>query len=82
MGSPDPIASYTMNYEKSSWGDGGHLINDLRLDLMHTLPLPPRHPQHLASLKAGEATELDDLSPASGSLEEIKPVWRPHCRRP
>ncbi|MGC2400105.1 MAG: hypothetical protein WA510_10000, partial [Acidobacteriaceae bacterium] len=42
IGSPDPIASYSMSYEKSSWGDGGHLIRTCNLDLLHALPLPPR----------------------------------------
>ena len=33
VGSPEPVASYTMNYELSSWGDGGHLIYTCSLDL-------------------------------------------------
>jgi hypothetical protein len=74
VGSPDPIASYIMNYEKSSWGDGGHLINTCSLDLMHTLPLPPRHPQDLTSLKAGEERTWTIYLQPAGSLEEIKPL--------
>src|ERR1700684_130753 len=74
VGSPDPIASYIMNYEKSSWGDGGHLINTCSLDLMHTLPLPPRHPQDLTSLKAGEERTWTIYLQPVGSLEEIKPL--------
>src|ERR1700733_2972082 len=74
VGSPDPIASYIMNYEKSSWGDGGHLINTCSLDLMHTLPLPPRHPQNLTSLKAGEERTWTIYLQPVGSLEEIKPL--------
>ena len=74
IGSPDPIASYTLNYEKSSWGDGGHLINTCSLDLMHTLPLPPRHPQHLVLLKAGESRIWTIYIQPLGSLEEIKPA--------
>ena len=30
LGSPDPVASYTMNYQDSSWGDGGHLISHVQ----------------------------------------------------
>ena len=74
VGSPDPIASYIMNYEKSSWGDGGHLINTCSLDLMHALPLPPRHPQDLTSLKAGEERTWTIYLQPVGSLEEIKPL--------
>jgi hypothetical protein len=74
VGSPDPVASYIMNYEKSSWGDGGHLINTCSLDLMHALPLPPRHPQHLISLKAGEERTWTIYLEPAASLEEIKPL--------
>ncbi len=73
IGSPDPVASYTMQYEKSSWGDGGHLINTCSLDLMHALPLPPRHPQHLVSLKAGEQRTWTIYIQPLQSLEQIKP---------
>ncbi len=74
IGSPDPVASYTLNYEKSSWGDGGHLINTCSLDLMHALPLPARHPQHLVSLKAGEMRTWTIYLQPLGSLDEIKPA--------
>ncbi len=74
VGSPDPVASYIMNYEKSSWGDGGHLINTCSLDLMHALPLPPRHPQDLISLKAGEERNWTIYLEPAGSLQEIKPL--------
>jgi hypothetical protein len=74
VSSPDPVASYIMNYEKSSWGDGGHLINTCSLDLMHALPLPPRHPQNLASLNAGEERTWTIYLEPAGSLEEIKPL--------
>jgi hypothetical protein len=74
VSSPDPIASYIMNYEKSSWGDGGHLINTCSLDLMHTLPLPPRHPQNLNSLKSGEELTWTIYLQPVESLEEIKPL--------
>jgi hypothetical protein len=73
VGSPDPVASYTMNYELSSWGDGGHLIYTCSLDLMHALPLPLRHPQNLVSLKAGEERNWKIYLQSVGSLEEVKP---------
>jgi hypothetical protein len=74
IGSPDPVASYTMDYERSSWGDGGHLIRTCGLDLMHALPLPSRHPHNLFSLQAGEErTWRIYLQPVS-SLDEIKPA--------
>jgi hypothetical protein len=74
VGSPDPVASYTMNYQLASWGDGGHLISTCTLDLMHTLPLPPRHPQNLVSLKPGEERSWTIYLQPAGSLEEVKPL--------
>ena len=74
IGSPQPVASYTMSYEKSSWGDGGHLIRTCSLDLMHALPLPPRHPQHLAALQAGEERSWTIYLQPVASLEEVKPT--------
>jgi hypothetical protein len=74
VGSPDPVASYSMDYELSSWGDGGHLIHTCSIDLMHALPLPPRHPQNLVSLKAGEEQIWTIYLQPAGSLEEVKPL--------
>ncbi len=74
VGSPDPVASYTMDYEKSSWGDGGHLIQTCALDLMHALPLPARHPQNLTALKAGEERSWRIYLEPLNSLEEVKPT--------
>src|SRR6202789_1343263 len=74
VGSPDPVASYSMDYELSSWGDGGHLIHTCSIDLMHALPLPPRHPQNLVSLKSGEEQIWTIYLQPAGSLEEVKPL--------
>jgi hypothetical protein len=74
VSSPDPVASYSMDYELSSWGDGGHLIHTCSIDLMHALPLPPRHPQNLVSLKAGEERTWTIYLQPAGSLEEVKPL--------
>ncbi len=74
VGSPDPVASYTMNYQMASWGDGGHLITTCTLDLMHALPLPARHPQNLDSLKPGEERSWTVYLQPAASLAEIKPM--------
>ncbi len=42
IASPDPIASWHLNYIGN-----GHRIASASLDLLHELPLPPRHPQDL-----------------------------------
>jgi hypothetical protein len=82
IGSPDPVASYAMSYERSSWGDGGHLIKTCSLDLMHALPLPPRHPQHLVSLKAGEQRSWTIYLQPVRSLGEIKPALSASLQAP
>src|ERR1700722_2430560 len=74
VSSPDPVASYSMDYELSSWGDGGHLIHTCSIDVMHALPLPPRHPQNLVSLKAGEERTWTIYLQPAGPLEEVKPL--------
>ena len=95
VGSPDPVASYNINYDNSVWNpgdggeqsrpcvplkdkdwscDGGHLIFTCSLDLLHTLPLPPRHPQHLTSLRPGETRKWTIYLQPIGALEEIKPA--------
>jgi hypothetical protein len=74
VSSPDPVASYSMDYELSSWGDGGHLIHTCSIALMHALPLPPRHPQNLVSLKPSEERVWTLYLQPAGSLEEVKPL--------
>lgn len=52
IASPDPLASWAIEYVGLS-----HLVTTTSLDPLHTLPLPPRHPQDLAELKPGETRE-------------------------
>ena len=94
IGSSDPIASYTINYNNSVWSpgdggtvapcvvredadwscDGGHLIFTSSLDVLHTLPLPRRHPQNLVSLQPGEQRNWTIFLQPVAALEEIKPA--------
>jgi hypothetical protein len=76
IGSPDPVASYNINYDETLWGsgDGGHLIRTCSLDLLHCLPLPPRHPQYLASISPGEERIWKIYLKPAASLEDIKPI--------
>ncbi len=76
IGSPNPVASYDLNYDESIWGagDGGHMIRTCSLDLMHALPLPSRHPQDLASIPAGQARNWTIYLQPAPSLESIKPL--------
>lgn len=77
--SPDPLASW--NYEYFNYGNienhekalrTGHRIFTVSMDVLHCLPLPDRHPQHLTKIEPGnkvsfklymkELAGLDDLS--------------------
>ncbi len=96
IGSPDPVASYSLNYDEAVWShgdggaplkddshldvwkhgyvDGGHLIFTSSLDMLHTLPLPPRHPQNLVALKPGEVRTWTIYLEPVASIEEVKPA--------
>lgn len=57
--SPQPIASWSLSYnlgyqDPAPYWFMGHRIESLNLDLMNTLPLPQRNPQHLWRLQKGE----------------------------
>lgn len=49
IASPDPVASWHLDYIGK-----GHRIATTKLDLLHSLPLPSRHPQNLFQLNPGE----------------------------
>ena len=95
IGLPDPIASYTINYDEAIWSpgdggdlatpcmprkdaewscDGGHLIFTCSLDLLHTLPLPARHPQNLVSLQPGEQRRWTIYLQPLATMDDIKPA--------
>ncbi len=95
IGSPDPIASYNINYDNSVWNpgdggdlavpcvprkdaewscDGGHLIFTCSLDLLHTLPLPARHPQDLVSLRPGQQRRWTIYLQPLATMDDIKPA--------
>jgi len=73
VASPDPVASWSLAYQK-----GEHRIYTVCLDLMHTLPLPARHPQNLTELKPSEAKtwtiylfEVDELDHLKSGLARL-----------
>lgn len=76
MGIKEPVASWQMEYvnplKKNS--RGGHLIFSYRLDLMHKLPLPTRHPQNLTELKANENKTWTFYLKPTDDLQSIKSV--------
>lgn len=57
--SDNALASWSLQYNKGYQDPPphwfmGHRVEGVRLDLLHTLPLPSHHPQHLWQLAAGE----------------------------
>ncbi len=76
MGTKEPVASWQMEYvnplKKNS--RGGHLIFSYRLDLMHKLPLPARHPQNLTELKANEQKTWTFYIKPTSDIQSIKPI--------
>ena len=73
LASPDPIASWHLDYNISyedppGYPFWGHRIEDVKLDLLHCLPLPKHHPQTLSGLNPRQTItwtiylkELDNL---------------------
>ncbi len=81
IASPDPVASWSLNYNRASYGDYGHRIHTANLDLLQALPLPSRHP-HIDELQAGEERSWTIfLQPLEG-LGEVKPVLARLCEAP
>ncbi len=75
LGSYSPVASYALNYieeEKKEWG-WGHQIKTESFDLLHRLPLPERHPQHLTRLKPGETRYWYFHLGMASTMDSIKP---------
>ena len=73
LGSPDPIASWSLNYNIASYGDYGHHIETLNLDFLNVLPLPPRHP-HIDELAPGESRAWTVFLAPVSDLDHVKPV--------
>lgn len=70
----DPVASYALNYEfegRKEWL-WGHRIFTASLDLLHALPLPVRHPQHLGALAPGESRSWTLHIGFVGTLEQVQ----------
>lgn len=77
--SSDPIASWNNCYNKadndnSDITDGGHRIYTSNLDLMHTLPLPERHPQNLNVLKSKEIKSWTVYLQPANDLKKVEPI--------
>jgi hypothetical protein len=77
ISSPDAIASRTIEYIEQ-----GHRIATSSLDVLHTLPLPLRHPQNLLQLAPGETKSWTIVLEPANSLSEVLPTVATNCNAP
>jgi hypothetical protein len=72
----EPVASWSMDYPKTIWGEYphifyGHRIASVNLDFFNTLPLPERHPQDMWQLLPGETRKFHIYLQAASKIEDI-----------
>lgn len=77
IASPDSVACYYLEYDTT-----GHRIYTANVDLLHSLPLPSRHPQNLTELKQGEEKTWTFFFEDIDFLDEVKPVLMSLTRAP
>lgn len=82
LASPDPVASWSLVYNRASYGDWGHRIYTLNLDLLNAPPLPARHPRHLDALQPGETRSWTICLAPIPALDRAKAVLADLCRAP
>ena len=83
--SPDPIASWSVDYNYSSnkgkikegdnpyyWGQ--HRIEGINIDLMNALPLPERCPQNLYQLSPGQSYSWTLFITPASSIKEMAKI--------
>ncbi len=69
IASPDPVASYNLEYIGR-----GHHIGTAQIEFLNPGPLPDRHPQDLGSLDAGEKRTWTVYLQEVDGLEAVKPA--------
>lgn len=77
IGSPDAVASWTHGYL-----GGGHRIATSHLDVLHALPLPPRHPQTLIAVPSDATQTWRIVLQPVGALDEVPATIADICRAP
>ena len=88
MCSPDPIASWSLLYNKRrpAWGryrllEDGHRVHGVRLALMHSGPLPKRHPDN-TPIEPGENREWTVVLEPAADLSQVMPMVARNCGAP
>ena len=70
LASPDPVASWSLVYNRASYGDWGHRIYTLNLDLLNAPPLPARF--HFGREEKAAADALFDEAIATASGVDLR----------
>jgi len=80
--SPDPLASWNYHYmNRTRIFKGEKLIRPapriytISMDLIHCLPLPNRHPQHLTSIKSGEKVSFKLYMKELSGLDKLNDFY-------
>ncbi len=98
ISSPDAIASWRYNYQQGTFGDEGarvareadgvqaqhclHRIHTVTLDLLHRLPLPSRHPQHLYKLDPHQEQKFTFHFNTTNKLREVNNLFHLSTKAP
>jgi hypothetical protein len=77
VSSPDAIASRTIEYIEQ-----GHRISTSSLDVLHTLPLPSRHPQNLIQLAPGQSKSWTIYLEPVNALTDVMQTVANNCKAP
>lgn len=86
IASPDPVASYRLQYNYYSatpelWA-GGHLIYTSTLDFLHPGPLPEENPENSGSLKKNETRSWSVYLGIVDNLSEVGGFVSQHTKAP
>lgn len=87
VASPDPIASYSLQYcrtesEDEFEGEYGHRINTASLSFLHKGPLPERHPEKVDILGSGDVKKYHIYFISLGSLDWYSKKVSAICKIP
>lgn len=83
IASPDPIASYHLEYNNSSENfSSGHLIYTSTLDFLNPGPLPQENPANCSGLRKGETRTWSIYLTGANELSEVKSVVSKQTQAP
>lgn len=82
IASPDPIASYRLQYNNSELFGCGHLIYTSTLDFLNPGKLPEENPENCSRLKKGESRSWNIYLTGLSNLTEVEDFVCLHTQAP